>query len=56
MTGNGDPISRHNCIYATFSGRADQTAPASIKIVKISVIQPLMEPLLDSKGHENVKF
>ena len=56
MTGNSELISINNLTYVTFSGRSDQTAHANIEIVKIPVIQPLMEPLLDSKCIENLKF
>ena len=45
MTDNGDLISGHNWIYATHSGRGDQTAHASIKMVKLSGFKQLTEPI-----------
>ena len=56
MTGNSDRITRHSLICVTFSGRGDQTAPASIKIAKISSLQDLMVPLLDSRNLASLKF
>jgi len=50
MTDTSDLISWHNWIYVTYSRRGDQTAHASIKIVKMSGFQQLMMPLLDSEN------
>jgi len=49
MTGNSDPISRHNWIYVTYSGRGDQTASDGGKSVNISHLVKLLMPLLESK-------
>ena len=56
MTGNSNPISRHNWIHVTYSGRGDQTAHDTGKIIKISHLMKFLLPLLDSKIIENLEF
>ena len=56
MTGNSNPIYRHNRLYVTYSGRGDPTAHTGIKIVKISSLQLLINLLLDSESLENLNF
>ena len=49
MTGNCKLISRHNWIYATYSGRGDQTAHTVAEIDKISQLDLLIISLSDSE-------
>ena len=56
MTGNSDPISGHNWIYVTYSGRGDQTPYDGGKIVNISHLVKLLMPLLQSKNRENLNL
>jgi hypothetical protein len=49
MTGNSDLISRQNCIYVTHSGRGDQTAHSSDKLVKIPGLDQLLIHYLTPK-------
>jgi hypothetical protein len=50
MTGNSDLISGLNCICMTDSGRGSKTAHNSDKMVKITPLDQLLFPLLDSKN------